>query len=91
MAGPRVAAKAQHDSFASDRVEFAAQIGIVSDHQPMARLLGIAFVQGSTLMRGAMRAVFWLNRLVYPYVIVRQLADAIAWAEGRCQAQLPTG
>lgn len=54
----------------------------------MARLLGIAFVESSTLMRGAMQAIFWLNPPVYPYTIVRQSPDALRWAEERSREHL---
>ncbi len=56
--------------------------------QHMERLKGIAFVHDSTLMRGAMQAVFWLLSPKYEYTIVRELTDATCWAATRAGVAL---
>lgn len=47
------------------------------------RTKGIAFVIKSPLLRGALTAIFWLQKPPGPYVIVETLAEARAWARSR--------
>jgi len=46
---------------------------------------GIAFVEDSLLMRGAMQAGFWLNPPEYPYLLTKHLAEGHHWARERYQ------
>lgn len=52
----------------------------------MKRLLGIAFVESSWMMRGAMRAAFFALTPTYPYLITNDLEQGREWAQGRCHA-----
>lgn len=51
----------------------------------MRRLQGIAFVEDSWMMRGAMRAAFLALPPTYPYLITNDIGEARNWAQGRSE------
>ncbi len=46
-------------------------------------ITGIAFVENSFLMRGAMQAAFWLNPPEYPYLVTKDLSEGQRWARAQ--------
>lgn len=44
---------------------------------------GAAFVIDSPIIRGALTAILWLQRLPYEHIVVPTRADALAWLEPR--------
>ena len=44
---------------------------------------GIAFVLKSPILRGALTAIFWLQKPPGPYVVVETMTEARAWARAR--------
>jgi len=69
-------------STASER---AMQARWVTAHQHELRRTvdSIAFVFSSALMRGALKAVFWLQPLPVPHQIFGTFDDALGWARRR--------
>jgi hypothetical protein len=49
---------------------------------------GMAFVIQSSLVRGALTAIFWIQPLPVPYVIVATREQAEAWARQQLAAQV---
>ena len=49
---------------------------------------GMAFVIQSTLVRGALTAIFWIQPLPVPYVIVATREQAEAWARRQLAARV---
>lgn len=69
-------------STASER---AMQARWVTDHQHDLRRTvdAVGFVFGSALMRGALKAVFWLQPLPVQHQVFATFDDALSWARGR--------
>ena len=44
---------------------------------------GTAFVAPTAILRGIITAVFWMQRLPYPYAVVSTLSEAEAWCAGQ--------
>lgn len=54
--------------------------------------LGVAFMISSAIVRGALKAILWLQPMPQPYTIVSTFDEALRWVEMRAQAggiQLP--
>lgn len=47
---------------------------------------GTAFVAPTAILRGIITAVFWMQRLPYPYAVVATLSEAEAWCAGQLAA-----
>jgi hypothetical protein len=50
------------------------------------RLLGIAFVESSWMMRGAMRAAFLARPPTFPFLVTSDIEEGSEWAEARLAA-----
>lgn len=62
----------------------ASQNRWMAEHpEHMQRLLGIAFVESSWMMRGAMRAAFFALPPTYPYFITNDLEEGRSWVRMR--------
>lgn len=48
--------------------------------------VGTAFVAPTAILRGIITAVFWMQRLPYPYAVVGTLSEAEAWCAGQLAA-----
>ena len=48
--------------------------------------LGVAFMISSAIVRGALKAILWLQPMPQPYTIVTAFEDALRWVEMRAQA-----
>ncbi len=53
-----------------------------------AYCLGVAFVIQSAMLRGALRAILHLQDLPSPYIVVKTIEDARAWATARLAESL---
>ncbi|MCR9165563.1 MAG: hypothetical protein ACE37F_00915 [Nannocystaceae bacterium] len=45
--------------------------------------LGVAFVIRSAMLRGALRAIFHLQELPSPYIVVKTIEEAHSWASSK--------
>ena len=48
--------------------------------------IGVAFMISSAIVRGALKAILWLQPMPQPYTIVPTFEDALRWAEMRAHA-----
>ncbi len=55
-------------------------------HSLATACVGTAFVAPTAILRGIITAVFWMQRLPYPYAVVATLSEAEAWCAGQLAA-----
>ena len=59
----------------------------IADHpEHLTRLMGIAFLESSWMMRGAMKASFFALPPTYPFMVTGSQDEAYAWAQARATA-----
>lgn len=66
-------------------LERRQQADFLREHEGLLRLYctGAAFVISSTMIRGALTAIFWIQPPVYEYTVLPTVVEATAWARQR--------
>jgi len=70
---------------APSAVERRQQADFLREHEALLKLhcVGAAFVISSTVIRGALTAIFWIQPPVFEYTVVPTVAEGTSWARQR--------
>jgi hypothetical protein len=69
------------------------QAAWIKEHEAALRRqsLGVAFVIGSPMIRGVLRAILWLQPMPQPHTLVSTEEEAIAWVRNALLRRPPPG
>jgi hypothetical protein len=74
---------------APSAVERRQQADFLREHEALLKLhcVGAAFAISSTVIRGALTAIFWIQPPVYEHTVVSTVAEGTSWARKRLGAR----